>query len=433
MPPPSDVDLGVDVLIIGGGIQGLYLARSLHPRYSLCVVADPRRPPEDFDASGLFSAGYDGNDVVRIQPARRAAGYWRLWAETQGVEHDLAPSLVALDPDAEPERVRLWSDSTLVAHPAEALPGVFAGGSLADARVWATPNDVVLSPAAVVAKLRDGLDHRFVWGEVTKFGLITDHDIEFVEVQTMDGSIVPITPRFVVLADDVHNGALLQRLVAMFKDRAKRREATETMRTCQAVRRRTTVTVRGDLEPVVGTFGGLEIVAHRSDGEVVWLVSPPIDDRQTVLGPEDARFDPALDAGVVRATIDELFAISPWIARRTDQLRWGVYVARKTEHPMMAVADTSNLAQPAPARLESLDMDSFVAAWPSHISYAMIVGDVVAERIEAALGGPVSFAEGLQPRDIAGEAPPPLLHWQRDDFVWNDWATFSSVHGIVTG
>jgi hypothetical protein len=185
---------------------------------------------------------------------------------------------------------------------------------------------------------------------------------------------------------------------------------------------------------VAGSFGGLEIVSHPAgDGEVIWLVSPPIDDRQTVLGPEDARFDPALDATLVRSTIDSLLAISPWIGRRTEQLRWGVYVARKTEHPMMAAADTSNLAQPAPARLEALDMDSFLAVWPSHIGYAMIVGDVVAERIEAALGGPGAFADGLQPSEIGGESPVPLTHWQRDDFVWNDWATFSSVHGIITG
>jgi hypothetical protein len=432
MPSPSDRDLGVDVLIIGGGIQGLYLARTLHPRYSVCVVADPVRAPETLDSSGLFSAGYDGNDPIRIQPARRSAGYWRLWAESHGIAHDTVPCLYVLDADDEAARLRLWSEATLVARPAEGLPHAFAGGSLDPDRAWAVPNDVVLNPSAVLARLGDGLDHRFIWGEVTKFGLITDRDIEFVEVQTADGTLVPITPRFVVLADDVHNGALLQRLVASFKDRGKRRDATETMRTCQAVRRRTTVAVRGDLVPVSGHFGGLEIVAQTTDdGERVWLVSPPIDDRQTVLGPEDARFEPALDPEVVRATVDELFAISPTIAGRAGELRWGVYAARQTEHPMMAVADTSNLAQPAPARLESLDMDSFIAVWPSHIGYSMIVGDVVAERIEAALHGPGPFADGMQPSDVAGEPPPLRSRWERDDFVWNDWATFSSVHGIV--
>ena len=399
------------------------------------MVADPSRPPETLDASGLFGAGYDGNDVVRIQPARRAAGYWRLWAEANGVAHDLAPAMYVTSADDEDERTRLWADATLVARRARSMPDAFADGILSADHAFVVPNDVVMNPAHVVAKLREGLDHRFVWGEVTKFGLITDHDIEFVEVQTADGSLIPITPRFVVLADDVHNGALLQRLVTMFKDRAKRREATETMRSCQAVRRRTTVVVRGDLERVAGHFLDLEIVAHAygTGDETVWLVSPPIDDGQTVLGPEDARFEPALDPALVRRTVDTLLAISPDVAAGVGLLRWGAYVARKTEHPMMAAADTSNLAQPAPARLESLDMDSFMAVWPSHLGYAMIVGDVVAERIDAALGTSVSFADGLQPVDVPGDTVAPRARWERDDFVWNDWATFSSVHGIVAG
>lgn len=430
-----DRDLGVDVLIIGGGIQALYLARSLHPRYSVCVVADPTRPSEALDATGLFSAGYDGNDAVRIQPARRSAGYWRLWAEANGVRHDLAPTLyVAEGDDAAAERIRLWSDATLVAHAADSLPAPFVGGTLSVEHAFAVPNDVVMDPAEVVACLRSGLEHRFVWGEVTKFGLITDQDIEFVEVQAADGTLVPITPRFVVLADDVHNGALLQRLVASFKDRGKRREATDTMRSCQAVRRRTTIVVRGDLEPVAGSFGGLEIVAHPSrDGATVWLVSPAIDDRQTVLGPEDARFSPSVDAALVRQAVDTLLAISPAVAARVDALDWAVYVARKTEHPMMAVAETSNLAQPAPARLEALDMDSFMAVWPSHLGYSMIVGDVVAERIDAALGASTSFAEGLQPSDVPGEAVDPVARWERGDLPWSDWATFTAAHGIVAG
>ena len=117
-----DRDLGVDVLIIGGGIQGLYLARALHPQYAVCVVEDPARPSEALDASGLFSAGYDGNDAVRIQPARRAAGYWRQWAEANGVAHDLAPTMFVTNDDDEAELLRLWGDATLAARRAGSLP-----------------------------------------------------------------------------------------------------------------------------------------------------------------------------------------------------------------------------------------------------------------------------------------------------------------------
>ncbi len=439
MAQDLDGDLGVDVLIIGGGIQGLYLARALHKEYSVCVVTDPKAPSETLDASGFISAGYNGNDVNRIQPARRAAGYWRLWAESSGVPHDYSPAYYVMPVDEQGLRTRIWADATLAAKPAVALPQIFGRGTLDEQSAWLTEDDVVVNPGQVLAKLREGLEERIIYGEVNKFGVITDKAIDFVEVQTLDGQIVPITPRFVVLASNVGNGALLQRLVTTFKDRAKRRDAVEIMRNCQAVRRRATIMARGDLPLVSGHFAGLDITAHPVGVGLdhVWAISPPIDDRQTVLGPEEIRFEPKLEAHTVRDTLDRLFDISPEIERRAAELTWGGYVARKTEHPMMAVPDTTGVPQPAPARLENLDMEGFIAVWPSHLSYAMIVGDVVAERIQNALGPAGSWTEGLQPADVCevNDAPPEKLvaHWERPDFTWNSWAAFTKLFDYGRG
>src|SRR5262249_12096883 len=92
MAPPLDRDLGVDVLVIGAGIQGLYLARELSRTYSVCVVADPSVASGTLESDGYLSAGYDGNDANRAQPARRAAAWWRLWAESNGVPFELDPA-----------------------------------------------------------------------------------------------------------------------------------------------------------------------------------------------------------------------------------------------------------------------------------------------------------------------------------------------------
>jgi len=428
MAPDPDGDLGVDVLIIGGGIQGLYLARALHKNYSVCIITDPHAPSETLDSPGFFSAGYTGNDVARIQPARRAAGYWRLWAESSGVPHDYAPSYFVMPTDQEGPKTHLWSDATLNIKRAERLPPIFGRGNLEDQSVFLAENDVVINPGSVVAKLREGLEDRIVWGEVIKFGIITDQAIDFVEVQTSDDRVVPITPRYVVLASNVGNGTLLQRLVTMFKDRTKRKDAVDMMRGCQAVRRRTTVVVRGDLPLISGHFDGLDITAHPIGAGLdhVWIVNPPIDDRQTVLGPEEVRFQPKLDADMVRDTLGRLFAISPEIERRSSEFKWGAYTARKTEHPMMAVPNTTAVAQPAPARLETLHMEGFVAVWPSHLSYAMIVGDVVAERVQNALGPAGDYSEGLQPSDFSNPPPEPqLARWERASFQWKDWPEFA--------
>ena len=431
MASDLDGDLGVDVLIIGGGIQGLYLARALHKQYSVCILSDPHAPSETLDSPGYFSAGYNGNDVARIQPARRAAGYWRLWAESNGVPHHEVPPYYVMSNDEEGTRTRLWSDATLKSSVAPDVPPIFGRGSLVGQAAYLAENDVVMNPTDVVAKLREGLEDHIIQGEVRKFGIITDKAVDFVEVETMDGRAVPITPRFLLLAANVGNGALLQKLVATFKDRGKRKEAVDTMRGCQAVRRRTTVVARGDLPLVAGHFDGLDIVAHYvGTGTYVWLISPPIDDGQTVLGPEEVRFSPKLDHDVVSRTVDQLFQVAPLLKDKAGSLEWGAYVARKTEHPMMATPDTSKIAQPAPARLETLDMEGFIAAWPSHLSYAMIVGDVVAEKVQNALGPAGDFTDGPQLSDFASVPEEQVARWEKSSFEWHRWPDFQTLMGI---
>lgn len=431
MASDLDGDLGVDVLIIGGGIQGLYLARSLHQQYSVCIVSDPHAPSETLDSPGYFSAGYNGNDVARIQPARRAAGYWRLWAESNGVPFHAASPYYVMRNDEEGTRTRLWSNATLKTTPAADVPPIFGRGSLVGQAAYLAENDVVMNPTDVVAKLREGLEDNIIQGEVRKFGIITDRAVDFVEVETIDGRTVPITPRFLLLAANVGNGALLQKLVTTFKDRGKRKEAVDTMRGCQAVRRRTTLVARGDLPLLAGYFDGLDIVGHEvGDGRRVWLISPPIDDGQTVLGPEEVRFSPKLDHDVVSRTVDQLFEVAPLLRDRVASLEWGAYVARKTEHPMMATPDTSKIGQPAPARLETLDMEGFLAAWPSHLAYAMIVGDVVAEKVQNALGPAGDFTDGPQLSDFASVPTDLVARWEKPTFEWHTWSDFQTLMGI---
>ena len=54
MAPDLDGDLGVDVLIIGGGIQGLYIAREVAKTYSVCVVTDPKVASATLDVPNLI-------------------------------------------------------------------------------------------------------------------------------------------------------------------------------------------------------------------------------------------------------------------------------------------------------------------------------------------------------------------------------------------
>ena len=432
MAPDLDGDLGVDVLIIGGGIQGLYIAREVAKTYSVCIVTDPTVASATLESSGYLSAGYDGNDANRIQPARRAAGWWRLWAESNRVPFAEEAPYYVVPSDEVSSRTRLWTDANLASTPVDELPEIFADGSLEADTAFQVETDVVINPATILANLREGLEDRCIDGEIVRFGLVSDDAIDHVQVQVGD-QVVPIVPRFVVLAAGVGNAALLSKLGSRFADQARRKSSKELVESSQAVQSQYFLCVRGrDLPEVSGRFADLTIASHAltDSGDRVWLVAPEVDDSLTTLGPDNLRFERPTDSAIVAATVDRLLAASPALAKQAVDLQWSVYVARRTQHPMLAVTDSSVVAQPAPAKLEKFGLESFLTVWPSHLAYAQFVGDSVAERIADALGPPQDFSDGPQPADLGTVAPPLRARWDRAEFPWQSWPDFATAHGI---
>jgi glycine/D-amino acid oxidase-like deaminating enzyme len=432
MAPDLDGDLGVDVLVVGAGIQGLYVARELARTYRVCVVGDPAVATGTLESAGYLSAGYDGTDPNRAQPARRAAAWWRLWAESNAVPFDPEPAWYLVPPSELVTRTRYWSDATLSATQCEALPLDFVGGSLSDAIPFRVDTDVVINPATLLTRLRTGIEDVILSGEVVRFGLVSDDVIDHVQVQ-LGEQVVPIVPRFVVLAAGVGNADLLTKLSSRFSDQAKRKATRELADTSQAVRCQYQLCLRGaDLPDVNGHFGGLTIASHRrGDGDQrIWVVTPPADDARTVLGPANLRFELSVDPAAVADLVGRLRAMSPTIDQMAGDVEWSVYASRRTQHPSLAVPDTSTVAQPVPAKLEKFGLESFLAAWPSHLAYAQFVGDAVAERINDALGAPGDFSEGPQPSDLSDRPDSLRARWDGDDFPWQDWSTFSAAHGI---
>ncbi len=270
-------------------------------------------------------------------------------------------------------------------------------------------------------------------GEVVRFGLVSDNAIDHVQVQVGD-DVVPIVPRFVVLAAGVGNADLLVKLGARFSDQAKRKSSKELADGCQAVRAQYELCVRGrDLPVVNGRFEELAIATHSLTGsdERVWVVSPPVDDSRTTLGQANLRFELSVDRPVVASLVQRLFAMAPALEKQSGDLRWSVYVARRTQHPALATRDTSAVAQPVPAKLEKFGIESFLAVWPSHLAYAQFVGDAVAERIAEALGPSVDFSDGPQPADLGQGVPALRSRWDRDDFPWSDWSEFARSNVLV--
>ncbi|MCB1259080.1 MAG: hypothetical protein KDB33_01590 [Acidimicrobiales bacterium] len=427
MPEPAG-DLDVDVLIVGGSVLGHYLAAELGDRYSVCLLTDPAGGDEALESDGLLSAGYRGTDVGRIQPARRAAGYWKLWAENHDIAYDAAPSLLVVPPDEEVARVRFWLDAALHVEREGPVPSALRGGSASSHVCFRALDDVVLDPAAMVRALRARVEDSCVTGEVVDVTLANDSAVDAVEA-SIDGQIVPIVARYTVFAADAANADLLAKVAARTRNAISRRERAEAARTCQAVRKQLQLFVRGPGLPLVtASVDGLQIVAHRaSSTDVVWIVTPEIDDAATTLGPEDLRFTPQLDRDAVAALLGRLVDVSPLLEEQAATLRWAARVRRKTEHPMMAGPGAGAVGRPSPAKIESMGLEGFAALWPGHVSYAMIVGDVAAERIVEHLGRPGGFDHA----DVARLARPGLTldleaRFVSEDLEWKDWGAFRS-------
>jgi hypothetical protein len=318
---------------------------------------------------------------------------------------------------------------------ADELPTPFADGTLAQHVGFRTETDVVIDPAVVLTELRRDIADRCLQGEVVRFGLFTDEAIDDVQVQVGD-TLVPIVARFVVLAAGVGNAELLTKLSSRFSDQARRKASKELVDACQAVRTQYEICVRGHLPALSGRFGPFTVTSHSPGagdwpGEPrTWVISAPIDDTQTTLGPTNTRFDPTIDAARVTDLLAQLFAIAPDLEKRAGGLQWSVYAYRRTQHPSLGVPDTSAVAQPVPAKLEKLGLEGFLAVWPSHLAYAQFVGDSVAERIAEALGPPATYPDSLEPSDLGASAPELVARWARPDFPWQDWTTFRQTHGL---
>jgi hypothetical protein len=421
--------LAVDVLVIGGGLAGHHLAASLHPRWSVCLVHDPDLGDEALDGDGYLSAGYDGNDVARIQPARRAAATWRMWAGTAGLLDPQVPWWID-DPGEVAARHRLWRDATLPTGTAERPPEPFADGDARDALAVPLEADLVIDVAQVIAHLREPIADRYLEGTIERFRIFTDDAIDAVELE-VDGETVSVAPRFVVAAADAGNAVLIAKLGARFKDAERRAQAKAAAADAQAVRHLTTICMRGALPFLHARLGPRRLVSHRVGGDVVWTITAPVRDSDTALGQVDLRFTPALDSEVVAEAVRSLASWAPDLAGRFDGLRWQAYVRRRTEHPMMAASDTTEVGQPAPARLESLGTDSFLALWPGTATSSMLVADVAVERITEALGQPEDLSgESPAPASLAPWPPAPASRWARPGFEWSSWADFAAEHDL---
>jgi glycine/D-amino acid oxidase-like deaminating enzyme len=204
---PTDPAGPVDVLIVGGGLQGLVLLDALTERgYSTGMVTNgPLGHGQSLHAHGFLESGYTAPD-----PALRASvvAAWLPYLEAHGVDvygewYFVAPRepLQRLQPRWEANGYPYEAASLGDLPPEYHESDLFA--NRADTQVVAL-RDYCFPKRRLVRRLADGHEDRILSGDVTDVGVGPAGDaraVEWVDVRTRaTGEVVRLAPRYVVVA-----------------------------------------------------------------------------------------------------------------------------------------------------------------------------------------------------------------------------------------
>lgn len=196
----------IDVLLIGGGIQGLVLLETLVGQgYTTALVTNsPLGHGQSLHAHGLLESGY-----TKPKPELRASvvGDWLPYLKDHGV--DIYGNWYVLTPDDPFQKLRAaWDEGGYpyeIGSPDD-LPEAYRNGDLfargGDTHVVAT-KDYCFPKRQLIRALAGGHEERIVIGDITDFTFMSAGKaigIEIVEVRVHETSErVRLSPRYVIV------------------------------------------------------------------------------------------------------------------------------------------------------------------------------------------------------------------------------------------
>jgi hypothetical protein len=267
----------VDVLIVGGGAQGLWLLNDLSKRHYRAVLLERRElgGGQTCHSHGLIHRGhyYDDTDMMIILNA--AAQFWQAFTDEKGIKK-LNPhrALAGFGPGTAVERhTYFWRTAGLRFDPCPE-PDVLKAGAVK--HVFET-EEFSLNPSEVIEGLSRDTDHATYKLDDRDDALEFVHDGNSIaRVQAvLSGEQVEFKPRFLILCAGVGNYGLLAKLSA---DTIPGPANTPV----QAQRKNHMMVLRGDHLPMMTAVfpirGGLQgvFLCPRTDpvtGQAVWLAS----------------------------------------------------------------------------------------------------------------------------------------------------------------
>ena len=413
-----------DVLIIGGGVFGLWLLNELHQRKYLALLLERRElgGEQTCHSHVYLHEGHLYREAQKKLSAqlREVHVLWDAWLTAHAVERGFEPSCFGFKSAAAADaRVALWSQLGLPATETPA-PAALTGGKIM--RTFRTGGRC-LTGESLVEHLRRDVDDLITRVDEIEAITVTlpPAGAEVTEVRAMvQDEPLLFRPRALVIAAGAGNQALLD-LAA-----GGRRPLAGVVREAQQLRLAHMLIVRGaadDLEPMTGIFpdaGGLFLVSRVMGDEVIWLVSdnrsPPLSFAEEWLAHDTRRWLPRV--------LLELREIAPsqFAADKLCRLRWGAYDAPKAERRV-----TGTL--PDQEQIEQFHIKNLWAVWPTKLTLAPKASRAVTSQIRKVLGAPTRKSR-LPPAWTTARRRPDTApeRWRQTPIL--PWDEFKRCHRI---
>lgn len=443
---PTD-PVAVDVLVVGGGVQGLTVLRECTDRgYAAALVTDASLGSgQTLHSHGILNSGYQSPDPER---RRSVEADWLPFLRDHGVETYGADRFFGVVPRELYEGLQeVWEAS---GYPFEevspdALPGGFATGLPAEPPLAVLQVEEHCVPKrGLVRALREGVSDRILLGDLTgaRFEAAADGaaTIETVDIELAASDVtVTLAPTFVVAAtgtgtrpfvdgliDDPSFGAAADEAADRFGGAIRDQLDRITYERAHMICLRGPTDVLPRASVLLGSRGlsvvsaDVDVTHDRVGGDRrTWYVTP----RQ--LAPEPMEDTPAghladPEPAAVSRGIEELLAACPPLREALDRLEFGVYAGVKQN---VGASRTAQFCEP----LEGVP--NLVIALPSVIGGAWVNARTAADLVEGTVepGDPTPLpgaGAGVRVGDVVERT---------DDFEWRSWEGFHEAYPeIVT-
>ena len=409
--------IAVDLLVLGGGVQGLALMKELSGDYSAVLVGRSLRASETLQFHGHFSSGWNAANLEAAKVFCQAASSWRSDLKEYNLPFQQNPFYVALPEKTAASLEPNWEKAGIAFRKAP-FPKPFDLSRLPAHEAYHFPEDLVCDGAPVIAQLQQRLAGALLEGEVTGVKI---HDGVVQEVAVRTGKeTVTVTPGFVLAACGAGNAALLQ-LMGLPREQVARSQVARPLHM---------VLARGTALPAFsGYFSDLAVIGHPlDDGEKLWLITYNPPTPKFTEGAVEMARDPQVEPAVVRTSLEKLATVLPDLGKVASQCRWDVYVGWKTDAPGGNPDALLRLEYAKPYDVRSFGVKNFLAVWPNrwHLATpaAKDAGKVVRDTLKHGVAGP---------RLPANPAPDPdaaRMKWVRSDRRWQSWAEFAKTYNF---